>query len=121
MEFARSSVGIVLSQCNYTLQLLEEIVFLGSKPAKVPVDHIIQLKASDGQPLPDQFQYRGLIRKLLYLTISRLDITYTVHRLSQYVSQPCVSHLQAAHYLIRYLKSTPGQGLFFAASSSMQL
>lgn len=121
MEIIRSSTGIVLSQHNYTLQLLEETGYLGSKPTKIPMDPKTQLKASNGQPLSDPSQYRRLIGKLLYLTISRPDITYAVHCLSQYVSHPCISHLQAAHYLLRYLKSSLGQGLFFAASSSVHL
>ena len=30
-------------------------------------------------------------------------------------------HLQAAHHLLKYIKSTPGQGIFFVASSTLQL
>ena len=58
---------------------------------------------------------------MLYLTLSRPDITFVVHRLSQFVSKPRVPHLTAAHHLLRYLKARPGQGLFFPTSSSLQL
>lgn len=79
------------------------------------------LTASDEHLLPEQSRYRRLIGRLLYLTISRTYISYVVNLLNQFASKPCVSHLQAAYHLLLYLNHTPGQGLFFAASSSMQL
>ena len=37
---------------------------------------------------------------------------FTVHILSQFVACPRLPHLKAAHHLLRYLKSHPGQGIF---------
>ena len=121
LEIARSTKGIVLSQRHYTLQLLEDTGFLACKPAIIPMDPKMQLTATDGDVLTDISQYRRLIGRLLYLTLSRPDITFAVHKLSQFLAQPRVPHLQAAHHLLRYLKSSPGQGLFFSSSSSLQL
>lgn len=78
---------------NYTIHLLNETGYLGSKPTKVPMDTKLKLTTSDDKPLLDPSQYRRLMGKLLYLTISRPDITYAVHCLSQYLSSPCLSHL----------------------------
>ena len=123
LEIAQSSKGILLSQRHYALQLLEDTGFLGSKPAHLPMDPNVSLNVHDGDPLSssDHSQYRRLIGRLLYLTLFRPDITFVVHRFSQFVSQPRVPHLKAAHHLLRYIKSTPGQGLLFAASSSLQI
>ena len=120
-EIARSSQGILLSQRHYALQLLEDTGFLGAKPAPVPMDPKLRLSASDGELLEDASLYRRLVGRLLYLTLSRPDITFAVHQLSQFLSQPRVPHLQAVHYLLRYIKSHPGQGLLFSSTSSLQL
>ena len=45
---------------------------------------------------------------------------FTVHKLSQFVACPCLPHLKATHHLLRYLKSYPGQGIFFSATHSLQ-
>lgn len=121
IEIARAPTGIVLSQRQYTLQLLEDTGYLACKPTPVPMDPKIRLSASTGEPLADAASYRRLIGRLLYLTLSRPDITYAVHKLSQFMARPRTPHLQAAHHLLRYLKNSPGQGLFLPASSQLQL
>lgn len=103
LEIAKSSKGIVLSQWHYTLHILEDTGFLGSKPILVPMDPKLKLNGHDGDLLLDPSQYKRLIGRLLYLTLSRLDITFAVHKLSQYMSKPRSPHLSAAHYLLRYI------------------
>ncbi|XP_019163072.1 PREDICTED: uncharacterized protein LOC109159415 [Ipomoea nil] len=80
-----------------------------------------KLSQDSGAPLEDNSQYRRLIGKLLYLTITRPDICFAVQQLSQFLDKPTTDHLQAAHRILRYVKNSPGQGLFFPANSSLKL
>lgn len=88
--------------------------FLVCKPTQVPMDPKIHLNAVDSHILSDVSQYRRLIGRLLYLTLSRPDIAFAVHKLSQFVAQPRTppppppSNLQAIHHLLRYLKNKMG-------------
>lgn len=59
---------------------------VGCKPTKTSMEQQIKLSKRDGEPLKDPGQIRRLIGKLMYLTLSRPDITYSVHRLSQFLS-----------------------------------
>lgn len=81
----------------------------------------LKLNNHDGPLLADPSQYRRLVGRLLYLTLCRPDITYAIHKLSQYISQPRLPHLQAIHHLLRYLKQNPGQGIFLSSSPALQL
>ena len=52
------------------------------------MDSNLKLSEDEGELLQDAGMYRRLIGRLLYLTITRPDITFAVHRLSQYMSNP---------------------------------
>ena len=121
LEVAKSSKSIVLTQRKYALSLLEDTGFLGCKPSSLPMDPNLKLNMLSGDLLPDPSMYRHLLGRLMYLTISRPDITFVVNKLSQYIQHPRTPHLDVVHHLLQYIKGTPGQGLHFPASNSFNL
>ncbi|XP_022149375.1 uncharacterized protein LOC111017805 [Momordica charantia] len=119
LELSRSSRGVYLSQRKYCLQIFEDSGFLGEGSVSFPMTSNCKLCASSGIPLStdDATSYRRLVGRLLYLQISRLDISFVVHRLRQFLQRPCMGHLDAAHHLLSYLKGTIGQGILHLRAS----
>ncbi|CAA7029223.1 unnamed protein product [Microthlaspi erraticum] len=121
LEIARSFQGISVCQRKYVLELLEVTGFLGCKPSSVPLDPGVKLTKDAGTPLTDPTSYRKIVGKLMYLHTTRPDISYSVNTLCQFSHDPRDVHLKAAHKVLRYLKGSVGQGLFYAADSSFDL
>lgn len=94
---------------------------LACKPSSVPMDPTVKLGRDTGTPLENASVYRELVGSLLYLTITRSDITFTVNYLSQFLSSPTDIHLDTAYKVSRYIKKNPGQGLFYAADLELCL
>jgi hypothetical protein len=122
IEVARSAKGIVLCQRKYALDILADSGFSGAKPVSFPMESTLKLSTHDASPsLSDPASYRRLIGRLLYLTLTRPDLSYAIQTLSQFMSNPHTIHMQAAERVLRYLKATPGQGLLLKADSTFHL
>ena len=93
-EVTRSLDRLVLNQRKYCLDLILKAGMLGCKPAPTPSDPFIQLHADEGSLLPDPSFFQCLIRRLLYLTNNRPDISFVVQQLSHFVSFPREPHMQ---------------------------
>lgn len=110
IKVGRSSRGIQLSQRKYTLDILAEAGSLGMCLLELPMDQNLFFHEKVGSPLPDGAPYRNLMGWLLYLTITRPDISFEVQKLSQFMSSHTDLHLRVAHHVLCYLKQAPGQG-----------
>ncbi|CAA7408712.1 unnamed protein product [Spirodela intermedia] len=112
IEIADSRCGIFLSQLKYILNLLKQTETSGNKLATTPIDPDGKLVQGEDSPPVDRGRYQRLIGKLIYLSHTRPNITYTI-RLSQFIHDPREVHNAAARRVLLYLKGTPSYNLLF--------
>ncbi|GJU20567.1 retrovirus-related pol polyprotein from transposon RE1 [Tanacetum coccineum] len=82
IEILQNSTGLVMSQRKYALDLLQSVDILNHKPSTIHMTLIKTLNATDDIPLTDPSHYRTLVGKLIYLTITRPDISFAAQALS---------------------------------------
>ena len=59
--------------------------------------------------------------KLIYLTVTRPDITFAVGVVSQFMQNPKQQHWEAVCRILKYLKSAPGKGLVLKPSDDLDI
>ncbi|KAK9666876.1 hypothetical protein RND81_14G217800 [Saponaria officinalis] len=91
------------------------------KPALFPLPKELNLSVDDGELLPEPETYKKLVGRLLYLNLTRPNLSYVVQHLSQFVSTPRAPHLRAALHVVRYLKTTENAALFYASDTDLTI
>ena len=77
------------------------------------MDPNVELIPGQGEPLRDPGRYRRLVGKLDHLTITRLDISFSVSVVSQFLQSPCDSHWDAVICILRCIKGIPDQTVLY--------
>ncbi|XP_057444144.1 uncharacterized mitochondrial protein AtMg00810-like [Lotus japonicus] len=88
IEVDYSPRGYLLSQSKYIATILAQARLCDTGTVDTPLEMNTQYNSSNGVPLKDHTLYRTLVGSLVYPTITRPDIAYAVHVVSQYVSSP---------------------------------
>ena len=115
LGIARNTTGISICLRKYALDILVTTRMLACKSSSVPMEPVVHLTKESGVRVIDARPYRELIGRLLYLTITRPDITFAVNNLSQFLSCPTNLHMETTYRVLRYLKNNSGQGLSYVA------
>uniref|UniRef100_A0A2N9G147 FAD-binding PCMH-type domain-containing protein n=1 Tax=Fagus sylvatica TaxID=28930 RepID=A0A2N9G147_FAGSY len=80
LEITSSDDGFYLTQAKYTSDLLSRTGLTDHKILDTPIELYARLNPSSGELLPDPTLYRQLVGSLVYLTVTRPDISYAVHQ-----------------------------------------
>ncbi|GJW31986.1 uncharacterized mitochondrial protein-like protein [Tanacetum coccineum] len=74
-----------------------------------------------GDPLPDPSLYRTVVGSLVYLTVTRSDVSYVVHIVSQFIYALTMVHWAAVLHILMHLRGTQFQYLLFSSTSALNL
>ena len=116
----RSPEGIRISQRHYVLSMLFKFRMANCKSISTPVDRNMKLRRDSGQAC-DATRFQQIVGNLIYLTITRTDLSYSIGLISQYMSQPKAENLQCAQGILRYVSSTKDRALLYRTGIAKQL
>lgn len=92
-----------------------------SRPSIVPLPEGTMLFTDISATPVNSTQYSCLTGKLIYLTNTHPDISYSIDVVSRYMTLPQQPHLEAIYHILRYLWHTPDLGLLYRRSSPSPL
>jgi hypothetical protein len=121
IEISSTHEGFFLSQEKYIQNLLDRSSLTDHRTAETLMELNVHLVATDSEPLEVTTHYRHIVGSLIYLGVTRPDISYSVHILSQFVSAPTQIHYSHLLRVLHYFRMTISHRSFFPHSSSLQL
>ncbi|KAL5572309.1 hypothetical protein UlMin_021906 [Ulmus minor] len=92
-----------------------------AKPLPTPMVSNLKLTTTDGDPITNGTEYRSIVGALQYITITRLEISYCVNRVCQFMQNPLDIHWKAVKRILRYLKGTMDEGILIRWSKTLTL
>ena len=125
VEVCYTAQGMHLSQTKYIKDLISKASMQNCKGSDTPFSTGFKLEKSVQGPLGQEFEepalYRSIVGGLQYLILTRPDIAYSVHKLSQYLSNPTLQHWLACKKVLRYLQATATHGLYIQKEGTLGL
>jgi hypothetical protein len=90
IEVKRNSEGLVLSQGKYAEDIIKSTCMSNCKPINTPLSSVDKLGTTEGYLLgpEDSTRYRSVVGAMQYLTLTRLDISFAVNKVCQFLHSP---------------------------------
>ena len=118
IELLKTSRSYFLSQSRYALSILKKLKMENTKPVSNPCSFS---ETTASHYSVDPTLYRSTVGALQYLTITRPDISYAVSSACQSMRNPSPFDWQRVKHLLRYLKGTIFDSLFYSSQSNLSL
>jgi hypothetical protein len=113
--------GTFVYQAKYTKDLMKKFNMAELKPVSTLMSTATLIGPDEDGEAIDQREYRSMILSLLYLTMTRPDIQFTMRHCACFQASPCSSHRTTIQRIFRYLTYTLDLRIWYSASSSLDL
>ena len=121
LKFVSCIDGLLLFQAKYAYDLFTKASHTNNCTEATPLEPNIHFFATNGTMLDNPTRYWQLVGSLIYLTVTRLDISYVVHTVSQFMCIPYSTHYVVVLRIICYIKGTLFRELHFPSHSPLVL
>lgn len=113
--------GLFLNQHKYILDLLKKARMNQANGSPTPMVASFKLSQYDGCAIENESEYRSIVGALQYVVITRLDITFAVNKVCQFMHRPLDHHFKAVKRIIWYLQGTIDYGIHFTKASTLDM
>jgi hypothetical protein len=121
LQIKQSKEGTFVHQANHTKDIVRKFKMEDSKAMVMPMSTNTAIDADEEVKYVDQTEYRSMIGSLLYMTVMRPDIQFSVCLCARFQASPTTSDRQEVKRIFRYLRHTPNFGVWYSVSSSLAL
>ncbi|XP_015087043.1 uncharacterized protein LOC107030185 [Solanum pennellii] len=121
LEVEKISQGYFICQRRYAKNLLKHFSMGEAKEMATPMEINLKMEKDEGKLLKDARSFRQLVGSLIYLTITRPEIAFSVSGVSQFMQDPRTPYVEAAKRILRYIKCSVDYGLMYEKGTDFVL
>jgi histone deacetylase 1/2 len=121
IEALHNDNGLYLSQRRYILDLLMRNKVDKAKPCLTLMSTSLPLSKFVGVAFHDPSLFRSIVGGLQYLSFTRPDIAFAIHKVSEFMHNPMEMHWAVVRRILRYLKHTISHSLLIQPTASVTL
>lgn len=121
MEATKTTDGLLLTQQKYITDLLQKANMSECRGISTPAATKGTVTSLANQSFSDPTLYRSIVGGLQYLSLTRPEVCYSVHKVSQFLHSPTEDNWSSVKRILRYLKETSTHGLLITKSKSTNL
>ena len=118
LQIRQQESGIFLSQFKYAKNLVKKFGLESDSSVRTPMSPNVELTVDLLGKNVDSSLYRSMIGSLLYLIVSRPDISYSVRMCARYQANLKESQMIALKRIIKYVKSTTNFGVWYSKDTT---
>nr|KYP32235.1 hypothetical protein KK1_047128 [Cajanus cajan] len=115
---SNSDGSLTLTQSKYIRDLLNRTNMEDSNPISSPMISGCKLSKRGSKNFLDVSLYRSVVGALQYATITRPEISFSVNKVCQFMSNPLEQHWSVVQRILCYLKGTVFLGLHLQPAPS---
>nr|GEU97295.1 retrovirus-related Pol polyprotein from transposon TNT 1-94 [Tanacetum cinerariifolium] len=120
IQIHQSPRDIFINQAKYAQEILIKHGMTSCDSVGTPMATKHLDADLSGTPI-DQTKYRSMVRALMYLTVSRLNIVHATCYCARYQAKLTEKHLTAVKQIFRYLKDIIHMGLWYPKDTGFEL
>nr|GEW53939.1 retrovirus-related Pol polyprotein from transposon TNT 1-94 [Tanacetum cinerariifolium] len=120
-EFKMSMMGELNFFLGLQIKQMEDDIFFNQSKYIKKMFNKFRLEEDEECESVNSTKYRGMIGSLLYLTISRPDIMFSVCVCARFQEAPKTSHLEAVKRILQYIKGTMHLGLWYPKGTDIEI
>lgn len=113
VEILQRDEGIYICQRKFAKEVLERFEMSLCNGVNNPIVPGVKLSKKGGGATLDTTLYKEMIGSLMYLTVTRPDLTFVVDLASRYMENPTEAHFQVIKRVLRYVKNTTDLGIMY--------
>jgi hypothetical protein len=121
IEVKQDDNGISIHQMKYALEILRRFGMNECNSVCNPIVPGCRLKKDEEGKASDATTYKQMVGCLMYLLATRPDMAFSVCLVARYMERPTEIHVAAVKRILRYLKGTTSNGLWYERGKGHEL